>query len=125
MIYEIVDKMFILITDLEASIELDIEDIKQAKHESLLNRNDQKHYMIEEITNLKQELNQELISKMQQGEDIDKYREKVNSLEAELVKLYESNKRLASLVLPVQQMYKDLVEEITNANGGQIFDIKA
>lgn len=125
MIYEIVDKMFVLITDLEASIELDIEDIRQAKHESLLNRNDQKHYMIEEITNLKQELNQELISKMQQGEDIDKYREKVNSLEAELVKLYESNKRLASLVLPVQQMYKDLVEEITNANGGQIFDIKA
>ncbi|MFA9373514.1 MAG: hypothetical protein ACERKK_05080 [Poseidonibacter sp.] len=125
MIYEIVDKMFVLITDLEASIELDIEDIKQAKHESLLNRNDQKHYMIEEITNLKQELNQELISKMQQGEDIDKYRDKVNSLEAELLKLYESNKRLASLVLPVQQMYKDLVEEITNANGGQIFDIKA
>ena len=125
MIYEIVDKMFVLITDLETSIELDIEDIRQAKHESLLNRNDQKHYMIEEITRLKQELNQELISKMQQGEDIDKYREKVNSLEAELVKLYESNKRLASLVLPVQQMYKDLVEEITNANGGQIFDIKA
>ncbi|MGB5792766.1 hypothetical protein [Poseidonibacter sp.] len=125
MIYEIVDKMFVLITDLEASIELDIEDIKQAKHESLLNRNDQKHYMIEEITNLKQELNQELILKMQQGEDIDKYRDKVNSLEAELLKLYESNKRLASLVLPVQQMYKDLVEEITNANGGQIFDIKA
>lgn len=125
MIDKIVDKMFLLINELQSSIELDIEDIKQAKHESLLNRNDQKHYVIEEITNLKQELNQELISKMQAGEDIDAYREKVNSLETELVRLYESNKRLAALVLPVQQMYKELVEEVTNANGGQIFDIKA
>ncbi len=125
MIDKIVDKMFLLINELQSSIELDIEDIKQAKHESLLNRNDQKHYVIEEITNLKQELNEELISKMQAGEDIDAYREKVNSLETELVRLYESNKRLAALVLPVQQMYKELVEEVTNANGGQIFDIKA
>ncbi len=125
MIDKIVDKMFLLITELESSIALDIEDIKQAKHESLLNRNDKKHYIIDEITSLKQELNQELISKMQQGEDIDAYREKVNSLEVELIKLYESNKRLAALVLPVQQMYKELVEEVTNANGGKIFDIKA
>ena len=39
--------------------------------------------------------------------------------------LYELNKKLASIVLPVQRMYKDLVSEITEVKGGQLFDIKA
>ena len=125
MIDKIVDEMLELVKELQKSIELDIEDIKQAKHEDLLNRNDNKHYIIDKITNLKQTLNQELLYQIQKGEDIDIYRIKVNSLESELKELYELNKRLASIVLPVQQMYKDLVEEITSANGGQIFDIKA
>ena len=49
----------------------------------------------------------------------------MDSLEIELKELYELNKKLASIVLPVQQMYKDLVSEISAANGGNIFDIKA
>ena len=48
-----------------------------------------------------------------------------NALEIELKELYELNKKLASIVLPVQQMYKDLVEEISAADGGNFFDIKA
>jgi len=125
MIDEIIDNMSNLVKQLQESISQDIEDIKQAKHEELLLRNDEKHSMINDISNLKARLNEELINQMENGVDVNIYRDKVDNLEVQLKELYELNKRLASIVLPVQQMYKDLVDDITAANGGQIFDVKA
>ena len=125
MIVKIIENMSELINKLKISINQDILDIKEAKHEELLTRNDEKHHMIDEIMNLKTKLNQELMSIIQKGEDVNIYRTSVDSLEAELKDLYELNKRLASIVLPVQQMYKDLVSEIAIATGGNFFDIKA
>ena len=125
MVENIVEKMSSLVNELKESINQDIMDIKAAKHEELLKRNDRKHLLIDEITNLKVQLNQELVKKIQAGVDVNIYRTIVDSLEIQLKELYELNKKLASIVLPVQQMYKELVSEITAANGGRIFDIKA
>ena len=125
MVDKIVDNMQQLILELKNAINQDIEDIKAAKHEELLKRNDEKHIMIEDITLLKAQLNKELMTKIQEGVDVNIYRESVDQLEIELKELYELNRRLASIVLPVQQMYKDLVSEISEANGGKFFDIKA
>ena len=125
MIESIISDMSALIVKLKESITQDIEDIKAAKHEELLKRNDEKHIMIDDISSLKIELNKELVSKIQEGADVNVYRESVDLLEIELRDLYELNKKLASIVLPVQQMYKDLVSEISAANGGNFFDIKA
>ena len=125
MVENIVEKLTSLVNELKESINQDIIDIKAAKHEELLKRNDRKHILIEEITNLKVQLNQELVKKIQEGVDVNIYRANVDFLEIQLKELYELNKKLASIVLPVQQMYKELVSEITAANGGRIFDIKA
>ena len=125
MIENTIKDMSALIIKLKNSILQDIEDIKAAKHEELLKRNDEKHIMIEDITLLKAQLNKELMVKIQEGVDVNIYRESVDLLEIELKELYELNRRLASIVLPVQQMYKDLVSEISEANGGKFFDIKA
>ena len=125
MIENTIKKISALIIRLKSSIVQDIEDIKAAKHEELLKRNDEKHIMIEDITLLKAQLNKELMVKIQEGVDVNIYRESVDLLEIELKELYELNRRLASIVLPVQQMYKDLVAEISEANGGKFFDIKA
>ena len=125
MIEVIVNKMSSLVNELKESINQGIKDIKEAKHEELLKRNDKKHLLIDEITNLKTELNQELVKKIQQGIDVNIYRKDVDFLEIQLKELYELNKKLASIALPVQQMYKELVSEISAANGGRIFDIKA
>ena len=125
MIENIIENMSTLIVKLKNSITQDIEDIKLAKHEELLKRNDEKHIIIDEITSLKATLNKELMSKIQEGIDVNIYRQSVDLLEIQLKELYELNKKLASIVLPVQQMYKDLVEEISVANGGNFFDIKA
>ena len=125
MIENTIKNMSDLIIKLKSSITQDIEDIKAAKHEELLKRNDEKHIMIDEITLLKTKLNEELVSKIQEGVDVNIYRASVDALEVELKELYELNRKLASIVLPVQQMYKDLVSEISAANGGNFFDIKA
>lgn len=125
MVEEIISRMSKLVNELQESIKQDIVDIKAAKHEGLLERNDEKHIMINEIADLKMQLNQALVQKMQEGIDVNIYRDDVDNLETQLKELYELNRRLASIVLPVQQMYKELVDDITAANGGQIFDVKA
>lgn len=125
MIHTIVNNISQLVDKLQDSIKLDIEDIKKAKHEELLKRNDEKHLLIDEISQLKIQLNKELMNQIQQGIDVNIYKSDVDALEGKLKELYMLNKKLASIVLPVQKMYKDLVEEISNANGGQAFDLKA
>ena len=125
MLENIINDMLKHVTNLKNAINQDIQDIKEAKHEELLKRNDEKHLLIDTIMNLKVELNKELMRLIQNGEDVNIYRQSVDNLEVQLKELYELNKKLASIVLPVQQMYKDLVSEITAVNGGQVFDIKA
>jgi len=125
MVENIVNEMNSLVNELQNSIKLDIADIKEAKHEELLKRNDDKHILIDKISQLKIDLNKELVKKIEEGIDVNIYRPKVDELEEKLKELYVLNKKLASIVLPVQQMYKDLVEEISIANGGNAFDVKA
>ncbi|WP_417326502.1 hypothetical protein [Halarcobacter sp.] len=125
MVNSIIDEMLALIKKMEDYIDQDIEDIKKAKHEELLTRNSEKEEIIEKITSYKQDLNHALVQEMENGVDVNIYRDKVDSLEAELKKLYEANRKLAMIVQPIQQMYKDIVDEITELNGGQMFDVKA
>tara|TARA_B100001063_G_scaffold207838_1_gene203937 strand:- start:169 stop:546 length:378 start_codon:yes stop_codon:yes gene_type:complete len=125
MVNDVVNNMTKLVNELKESIKQDITDIKEGKNEGLLERNDHKHNLINDIASLKSDLNRELISEMKEGVDVNIYRDKVDALEDDLKELYELNKKLASIVLPIKQMYSDLVDEITVVNGGQIFDVKA
>ena len=125
MIDEIIKDMTILVNKMQDYIKQDIEDIKKAKHEELLNRNDEKQFLIEEIARYKQELNQEIVNQMQNGIDVNIYRKKVDNLENELRKLFELNRKLSLIVQPIQQMYKDIVDDISEKNGGNFFHVKA
>ena len=125
MVDKIVDNMQQLILELKNAITQDIEDIKASKHEELFGRNDRKNSIINEIMNQKVELNKELTTLIQNNFDVNIYRDKVNELEEGLTTLYELNRKLANIVLPIKQMYKELLDEISEQSGGQIFDIKA
>lgn len=125
MIDKTINEMLKLVEELKNAINEDIEDIKKAKHENLLKRNDKKQELMENIASLKEKLNGYLVESIQNNEDINEYRVKVDNLEEELRKLHKLNAKLASIVLPVQQMYKDIVEEIAIKNGGSVFEIKA
>lgn len=124
MIKNITDEMSSLVLKMKDLINSDIEDIKAARHEKLLDRNDDKQEYMNQIIDLRQNLNEELVKKMQEGIDINIYRDDVDSLEKELTQLHVLNAKLASIVLPIQQMYKEIVEELTAQNGGNIVEIK-
>ncbi len=112
--------MIELVVKMQNYINLDIEDIKKARHEALLDRNDEKQIMIEQIAQYKQELNQEIVKEMQRGVDVNIYRDYVDNLENELKNLYKLNRKLAQIVEPIQKMYKDIVEDISDNNGGTV-----
>lgn len=125
MINEIVKNMFSLVKQMQEATLSDIEDVKAAKHEGLLDRNEKKELMIQQIADLKTSLNEAIVAAIQDGQDINEYRQKVDELETELRDLYALNSQLAAIVLPVQQMYKDMVDDIKSQNGGNLFDVKA
>lgn len=125
MIDDIVAKMNLKIDNLKKLINEDISDIKEANHETLLKRNELKQTLIDDIIFCKSELNKELVLEIQKGVDVNIYRAKVDELENNIKSLYELNRKLSAIVLPIQNMYKELVNEFSSVNGGRIFDIKA
>lgn len=125
MVNNIIDKLCVNVNKLKDDINKDIEDIKIAKNDELLKRNDEKQSLIDNISKLKTQLNEELVKQMKEGIDVNLYKDSIDSLEESLKDLYILNKKLAAIVLPIQKMYKELVEEISIVNGGKAFDIKA
>ena len=125
MIDHIIDNMLDTASKLKNAILMDIEDVKNANHSNLLERNALKQEWMISISNQKSELNQALANAINAGQDVNIYREKFNYLEENLRELYELNGKLGSIVLPVKEMYKEIVEEITHNNGGSIVEVRA
>ena len=103
----------------------DIEDVRNANHESLLDRNDIKLANMENLAQYKIDLNNLLVQAVQNGDDVDQYRQKVDDLEKALLELSVINSKLGSIVLPVKQMYKEIIDDISRANGGSLIEVMA
>ncbi len=125
MIENTINELKNITAQLHDSILLDIEDVKQAKHESLVKRNNVKLDLMDNLGTLKQTLNDQLAQEYQNGVDISIYKDSVDDLEVKLRALYEANGRLASIVLPVKEMYREIIEEITTQNGGTLVEVRA
>jgi len=125
MIIKQVSKMIDLSVQLKEAIIKDINDVQEAEHEKLLERNSLKLELMQTISDSHTELNNLLANAIQNGEDVNEYRDIVNMLEDHLHELYELNGKLASIVLPVKQMYKDIIDEISLNNGGSLFEVNA
>jgi len=111
--------------ELKNSILLDINDVKKANHEKLVERNAEKLTLMETLASLKKDLNVQLSDEYKKGKDITVYKSKIDELELELRNLYELNGKLASIVLPVKEMYKEIIEDITRQNGGSLVEVMA
>ncbi len=125
MISTILDQLQQLTKILKDDINLDISDVRSANHESLLERNSQKLESMEKLSSFKQKLNEELAKEFHAGIDISIYKDNIDDLELKLKELYSLNAKLASIVLPVRQMYKDIIDEITVINGGSLIEVMA
>jgi hypothetical protein len=110
---------------LKNAIAEDIKDVRNANHEKLLERNDEKLELMMQITESQKVLNQILTDEINRGTDINQFRDDVDLLEFHLRELYELNGKLASIVLPVKEMYRQIIDEITTQNGGMLFEVRA
>ena len=117
--------MINLAVALKEAIRQDIEDVRNANHEKLLERNDEKLELMIGIGDAQKVLNQILSDEISNGTDIDKFRDDVDLLEFHLRELYTLNGKLASIVLPVKEMYRQIIEDITTHNGGSLFEVRA
>ena len=125
MINNILNQLQELTKKLKDDINLDISDVRSANHESLLERNSEKLNSMEKLSLYKQKLNEELAKEFHAGIDISIYKDSIDELEVKLKELYYLNGKLASIVLPVRQMYKDIIDDITRANGGSLIEVMA
>lgn len=125
MIENIIVQIKNIVSELHNAILEDIEDVKKARHESLVQRNEIKIKLMEKLIELKQKLNEELSIAYKNGEEITIYRASINQLEENLGELYRANGRLGSIVLPVKEMYKEIIDEITAKNGGALIEVMA
>ena len=125
MIEQLIEELLRLTQDLKNDINLDIEDVRNANHESLLQRNSKKLDSMQRLSSSKVELNQELAQAFRAGVNVAIYKDSIDKLEYELKELYQLNGKLASIVLPVRQMYKDIIDEITQLNGGSLIEVMA
>jgi len=110
---------------LKKSIQEDIKDVSEAEHEKLLERNEKKLTLMQDISASHAQLNDLLSVEINNGVDVNIYRDSVNELEVHLRELYELNGKLATIVLPVRQMYKDIIDEISKNNGGSLIEVNA
>ena len=125
MINETIIDIKIITQELIDATNLDITDVKAANHEKLLERNSKKLESMELLAQLKLKLNEELTNEFQNGVDIKIYKNGIDELEAKLKELYLLNGKLGSIVLPVKEMYKDILDDIKSVNGGSLIEVMA
>ncbi len=125
MIKKIVLQLEDLVSELVTDINLDIIDVRKSNHENLLTRNSKKLDCMDKLSLYKMQLNEELSNEFQKGTDITIYKNDIDNLEIKLKELYYLNGKLASIVLPVREMYKDIIDEITAVNGGSLIEVMA
>jgi DNA repair ATPase RecN len=125
MVLEIITKMKQSAQLMKEILNQDMDDVKSANHKGLLGRIEAKEKVMQGLSDLKVELNQTLAKAYQNGIDINVYRESINDLEGELVELYNLNKKLGHIILPIKDMYGKIAEEISQINGGSLYEIKA
>lgn len=125
MVLNLIQEMITKTIELQEHILEDMEDIKSARHEKLLDRNEIKLEKMHVLASKKEDLNHALLEALQQGKDVNQYRNSVDTLEEELKKLYMLNARLGSIVEPVRKMYKEIVDDIITQYGSSVIEVKA
>jgi hypothetical protein len=105
MVLNLIQEMITKTIELQEHILEDMEDIKSARHEKLLDRNEIKLEKMHVLASKKEDLNHALLEALQQGKDVNQYRNSVDTLEEELKKLYMLNARLGSLMFYYPYFY--------------------
>jgi len=117
MLLQNINKMIALTKQLQEYVEQDIVDVKSANHNSLFERNAIKTIKMDELLTAKKAISSQLSS---DSNELYAYADILNDLEKELQQLYTLNDSLASIVLPVNEIYKEILDDISNEQGNLV-----
>ncbi len=123
----IIKRLESAIVDIDALIEftkLDIKDIKDAKHENLNVRLEEKKQLIASFENKKALLSLELLklSELNEGKSIDqilnnKEADQMNLFKDRLSSLKSINKEYAKFVVTISEFYNSLIDKMFTLDG--------
>ena len=116
MLLQNINKMIALTKQLQEYVEQDIVDVKSANHNSLFERNAIKTIKMDELLTAKKAIS----SQLSDSDELYAYVDILNDLEKELQQLYTLNDSLASIVLPVNEIYKEILDDISNEQGNLV-----
>ncbi len=108
-----------LLSDLIETTQYDIEDIKQAKHESVFSRTKTKDELVKSFENHKSLIDNEISKMVKEAENPsldtllnEEQRSLLDAMRANLQTLQSTNKRFASMVIAVSGFYTSLINRL-------------
>ncbi len=119
----ITDKSKLLIESidlLESIIKKDIEDLKSGNSDNLITRNEQKQTLVNKIQQTKHDLDNSLMALYNNGNDIEPYRSLIDNVEHKLHQLNKTNNELAYILLPLKDMYDNIIGDFFKENQSSI-----
>jgi len=95
----------------------DIEDIKQAKHNSLFERNQQKEELIKQFSSLKSQIDSILVQRSQSGKPLEELLSKeedilLSEFKENLTQFHKIHNKFSKMALIVTNFYNNLMYKI-------------
>jgi hypothetical protein len=108
-----IDKVIILTKE-------DIYDLKHGDFNNIMKRNSEKQILVDNIKNMKKILDSDIITKAQNGANVEIYRSTINDVEKKLNNLNDVNGQLAQILLPLKDMYNSIINDFFKENQSTI-----
>jgi hypothetical protein len=121
MLSQNISKMLTITKQLQGYVENDIADTKLANHDVLFSRNKTKILKMDELILVQNKI----ASEVNDESELNEYKDILDEIENELQALHTLNETLASIVLPVNEIYKEILDDISNSNNGNLIEVNA
>jgi len=107
----------------------DIEDIKQAKHNSLFERNQKKEELVKQFTSLKSQIDSILVKRSQSGKPLEELispQEDIllGEFKTKLTTFYNIHKKFSKMALLVTNFYNNLMHKISGSEPDIGYEMK-
>jgi hypothetical protein len=101
-------------------IDLDITELKTGNSDNMIERNNQKQKLVNDIKYTKTEIDTYIIQQIQQGNNVEQYRSIIDTIESKLQILNKTNSKLAYIILPLKDMYDGIINDFFKDNQSSI-----
>ena len=107
----------------------DIEDIKEANHTSLFERNEKKEKLVSQFSNLKSQIDSILVKRSESGKPLEELISKeedilLGEFREKLTTFYEIHKKFSKMALLVTNFYTNLMHKVSGCEPDIGYEMK-